>query len=168
MATKAAPSPGAVAPAAQAAVRRLTRWVAALTVLVVGAWVAGGLLLYWHGTASTTRHATADANEGVSGTVSVTNNGPWGEIVYIPLMISPPMEFVPDYAPFAPQEAIAWNFPNTTLPQLSALLTQIGLADELRSKLQSTAQLNPSINGLSLRPDRELVLGLSPEARAGL
>jgi hypothetical protein len=63
---------------------------------------------------------------------------------------------------------VEWHFPGTISARLPALLSEIGLSDPLRKKLVSLAEPNLKIEGVTIRPTREIVLGLSPKDRSAL
>jgi hypothetical protein len=85
----------------------------------------------------------------------------------VPIVISPPLEFVPEYVPLLTYQ-LAWRFPHTTPSQFRELLVRIGLPDALQATLISQAESDPAINGLTVHPSRDLVLGLSAEHRSAL
>jgi hypothetical protein len=150
--------------------RAVTKWLVMLTVLVLGTWLAGGLLFLrqglW-GAGGKEQEPAADASQEPAAKTIVTQRGPWGDLDYAPIMLSPPLELVPEFAPAISPEVL-WRFPDTSSSALSAVLGEIGLPEALRTELLSAATLDPAIGGFTIRPSRELVLGLSRETRAKL
>jgi len=98
--------------------------------------------------------------------VGLSEGKPWGQIECVPITIAPPLEFV---AQFAPSTApIVWHVPNVDAKQLALAFSEIGLDTATRDKLMTIAEASGSIHGMFLHPSRELILGLSPDARAKL
>ena len=97
----------------------------------------------------------------------VAGAGPWGQLEYLPIVISPPLEYVAENDVDFSGEVV-WHFPNVGSAGLSALLREIGFAAPLVAELESMAKANVSLPGMSLYPSKEFVLGLSAEARAKL
>ena len=89
-----------------------------------------------------------------------------GQIATRSIVISPPLEFIPDDAP-AP-ERIEWRFPGTSRDEVARLLEAVGLGPEPASRIEATLRDEPRIQGVVAAPPRDLVLGLDPEVRANL
>lgn len=158
--------------------RAVTKWLIGLTVLVLGTWLAGGLFVLRHGlwgagekpqgpAGETGEAAGSPAVKSPAGKVPAAVPGPWGELDYAPIMLSPPLELVPESAPAVSHEVL-WRFPGTSSSALGSLLGEIGLPEPLRAELLSTATLDAAIGGFVVRPSRETVIGLSREHRAKL
>jgi len=151
--------------------RAVTKWLVILTVLMVGTWLVGGAFLLQHGlpwSAGSGAAANVPAAEEKPAYRSPEiAQGPWGQLEIVPITITPPLELVPEYAPFTSHK-VQWHFSGTSSSRLATLLTEIGLPESLRTTLLSLAKLNPAVNGFTIQPNRELVLGLSPENRSKL
>jgi hypothetical protein len=154
-----------------AALRSVTRWLKGLTILVIAAWglLAIQILLRDNGDTAASR---ADSHSTASGpsapwTGGTSDHAPWGRLTYLPITIAPPLEMTPRAAPSTPED-VQWHFPKIVPERLPALLAEIGLSESLREKLLPLAEMNPGIEGLTIRPTREIVLGLSPEDRSAL
>ena len=167
------PTPKGDSPAfdAPARFRTIMRWLKGLTLLVIGSWVLLGLQMLPRNNAGTADpNAGPDSPAGRPATRSrraATGQAPWGRLTYTPITISPPLEFVPQAAALTSAE-VEWHFPNMISARLRALLSEIGLSEPVREKLFSLADVNPGIEGLTIHPTREIVLGLSPEDRSAL
>lgn len=92
---------------------------------------------------------------------------PWGDIECVPITIAPPLEFIPESAHPVSHELV-WRFPNMDREQVTSYFKRLGVSTPLRDKLQSIVAMDPSCTGFAVRPDRQMVLGLSPSDRAGL
>jgi len=161
---------GEMAPPANADVLRWTKWwLSVLTILTLGLLVGFGLHFLQgrkpqpadRGAAPETSSPSSAANS------SETLEGPWGRLEIVPITIRPPMEFVWQAGRENPG-VVTWYFPHTSLSQLNDKLIQLGLPDSLQDTLRSLAKLDPAIDGYTVSPDRELVMGLHPEVRAKL
>jgi hypothetical protein len=155
----------------QGAARGATRWLIILTVLMVGTWLVGGAFLLQHGFPWSAGSGAAPdvpaAEEKPAHKSLETAQGAWGQLEIVPITITPPLELVPEYAPFTSHK-VEWHFSGTSSSRLATLLAEIGLPESLRTTLLSLAKLNPAVNGFTIQPGRELVLGLSPEDRGKL
>jgi hypothetical protein len=151
--------------------RAVAIWLTVLTLLVIGSWVLLGLrMLPQTGAGAEAPGGGAlAAAEAPSARVERTANGkaPWGRLICVPIAISPPLEFVPQVARSTPGK-VEWHFPNMISARLSALLSEIGLSEPLRQKLLARADIDPGIEGLTIHPTREIVLGLSRQERSAL
>jgi len=156
---------------APATLRSVTRWLKVLAVLVIASW---GLLAIQMlprndgdtGASNADTHSAA-SRSATPPTRAATDRAPWGQLSYVPITISPPLELMPPASPPTPGE-VQWHFPNTISERLPALFSEIGLSEPLRKKLLPLAEIDPGIEGLTIRPTREIVLGLSPEERSAL
>ncbi len=156
---------------ASAMFRSVAKWLKALVILVIGSSVLLGLLILRDDDLGA---GGPDANRRSAGGTPATlpapaeaAQGPWGRLTYVPIAIAPPLEFVRHMMPHTDRNVI-WHFPNMISERLPALFSEIGLPEPLREKLVSLAEINPGIEGLSIHPTREIVLGLSPEDRSAL
>lgn len=156
--------PGATIPEHEKSVVRLHRaWLFALAALIIIPWLIVGAIYTW-------RSAGAAAPEPVvpaGGTSSTATPGPWGRLSITPLVISPPMEYVPadwgkDGGP------LEWYFPGAPLGSVEAFLSASGLTLEQIQRLRLTARADARIQGFVLSPDPDLVRNLSRETRARL
>jgi len=141
------------------------RWLLGLTLLSMGSWVLTGILLLQRDRALAQRTPAPDCPPTVS-PANGESSGPWGQLEYSRVVLSPAPERAFEIDMSNPQ--VEWRFPKMSVAGLSELLSEIGLPEPLRVKLRDLAQLDPAIDGLVIRPSRELVLGLSAEERARL
>lgn len=93
--------------------------------------------------------------------------GPWGELQYSRLLIEPPDEFTAeDPGLFAAPE---WVFQAYTADRLADLWRTARLdAAQIAALHAATTQRPAPADALIVRPPTDLVLGLSPEARAAI
>ena len=92
--------------------------------------------------------------------------GPWGHLQLTPIVISPPLEYVPaDWGRNAPAE---WVFPEATPELVTAFLASVGLSPEQITQLSPHIRRESRINGVVIAPPSELVRALSPDVRARL
>lgn len=92
--------------------------------------------------------------------------GPWGHLSLTPIVISPPLEYVPaDWGRQAPAE---WLFPNSTPDQVASFLQTSGLSPEQITPLMSQARQESRIRGVVILPPASVVRSLSPDVRARL
>ena len=86
--------------------------------------------------------------------------GPWGNLEYMRIFIEPPDNFILDVPPW---EA-SWFFKGYTRTQVEEVFRTAGLTE---AQLQAimTADWTESAEGITVVPGRDLVLGLSREAR---
>ena len=103
-----------------------------------------------------------------------TDTGPapvaemWGRLEYTPIVISPPLEFVPDPTIKYYSRGAEWHFPQTNTTELSMLFKSINLSEPFRKKLISMTAPNKTTGGMSIYPPREFVLNVSPKDRSAL
>jgi hypothetical protein len=162
------PQPAAIhvsRPGFRAAHPWLVRWLGALTLLVSLALIFGATAL-WHmfspAANGSNGHGTA-----APGQSEDIREHPWGKLACVPIVISPPLEFVPEIAPPMASEGV-WRVPDISTARLTDYFTSLALPEDVRSQLMAMAQLDPTINGVALRPPREFVLKLAAEDRAKL
>jgi hypothetical protein len=87
-----------------------------------------------------------------------------GQLITTPIVISPPLEYVPtDWGPLEPP---AWRFPQTTPQELEAFLSSSGLTREEVGRLLASTAPDQSIKGVIVRPDPALLRNLNPAVRA--
>jgi hypothetical protein len=154
--------------------RGVTWWLIVLTILLASTWLFLGIYFYQRGKQEAA-NPSASVNSGLSDSrrssrSSDVSEAPWGKLEIVPILISPPLELVPTYVPISAHQ-VEWNFPNTNVAELIERLGNLGLSESLKTSLISvisTEKLNPKINGYTIRPSRELVLGMKKEDRAKL
>jgi hypothetical protein len=92
--------------------------------------------------------------------------GPWGHLQLTPIVISPPLEYVPaDWGRNAPAE---WMFPEATPELATAFLASVGLSPEQIAQLSPRMRREARINGVVIAPPADVVRALSPDVRARL
>ncbi len=166
------PSDEAALPGARLITPAWTKWwLAVLTVSVVFSWIGFGFHLFGRGEPETMDPAAASVAAVSKPAAPLETRqlveGPWGRLEITPITISPPLEFV-WHSKYRDPPDVVWHFPNTNSAQLSELFSELGLPDGLRGTLRSLAEFDAAIDGYTIRPDRELVLGLRGEVRAKL
>ena len=92
------------------------------------------------------------------------HSGPWGQLESSRILIEPPEDFVPPF--YLTPQPLRWTFTGGTDISLTALWETAGLSPAQRMSLDQPARREVTATGIVLQPDRDLVLGLSPEARA--
>lgn len=89
--------------------------------------------------------------------------GPWGNLEYVNIAIERPDEFITLNQRFQGQDR--WFFAGYTATQLTALFETNRLTPAQRGSLLERGRWDVQTNGIAVRPDRETILGLHPEAR---
>jgi hypothetical protein len=97
---------------------------------------------------------------------SAVRPGPWGELFARRVLIEPPDNLLPP--PMLPNSSPTWVFRNTTAAQLRAWFETLPLTAAQKAELLSPANWDVQPDLIRIRRSEELVLGLSPEARAKL
>jgi hypothetical protein len=107
-------------------------------------------------------------NDGASDPAGATESsvGRWGHLTKRPIVISPPVEYVPRN--WGPREPTLWHVPVATHDELTALLASTGMRVEDVGRLRATARPHGRAGGFVLRPGAEFVRGLAPDVRARL
>jgi hypothetical protein len=90
--------------------------------------------------------------------------GPWGDLAWTPPVIEAPDALVP--GDFSTIQMPVWRFRGHTAESLGGLLRSAGVDRELVEPALAAAAPDPEAGGVLVRPSRELVLALSPQARA--
>ncbi len=136
-------------------------WLLALAALIVVPWVIVAAL-YFGGA------GTPEATPPIKGTGPSTQatSGPWGKLTLTPIVISPPLEYVP--ADWGRNAAAEWVFPDATPDVVAAFLGSTGLSPEHIAQLMPRARQEPRIRGVVINPPADIVRALSPETRARL
>ncbi|MCA9220471.1 MAG: hypothetical protein KDA71_09105 [Planctomycetales bacterium] len=88
----------------------------------------------------------------------------WGCLEYVPIVISPPLDFVGDISVAgSPPE---WRFPNTTEAELAGFFHEAGLTNAEKDTLFRAVRHDSEATGLRLLPEPDVVRSLSSTARA--
>jgi len=161
-----------IPPAGAGVVPWWTRWwLSALTILILGVLVGLGLHYFNRpapGPESRTDVPVAPVEKrAAAARLDEIREGPWGRLEIIPIVIRPPMEFV-WHLQHDHSDGVTWRFPKMSLSQLNDTLIELGLPDPVLTALHARAKLDPAIDGCTVSPERDLVLGLAPEVRAKL
>ncbi len=90
--------------------------------------------------------------------------GPWGELQYTRILIEPPREFFS--SDFIKPDPLRWVFVGYTAANLDELWRRAGLSAAEQNLLREPAALETTPNAVIVHPPAELVLNLSPDARA--
>lgn len=92
--------------------------------------------------------------------------GPWGQLEFTRIVISPPAEYLTrEWGPVHPFE---WTFPAAKTGDVQAILTGAGMAGDVVRSLMAAARTDPRVSGIVLSPSAEVIRGLAPEVRASL
>lgn len=136
-------------------------WLLLLAGLIVVPWVVVAAL-YFGG------RTTPEVGPQVEGTGPITQatRGPWGKLTLTPIVISPPLEYVP--ADWGRNAAAEWVFPEATPDVVAAFLGSTGLSPEHIAQLMPRARQESRIRGVVINPPAEVVRALSPDVRARL
>ena len=153
--------PEASAPRNNAAItgHSFKRGAAAVAIVMVAALIPCVVIL--RNSMSSSAHTNPDA-------ASSPVAKPWGQLEYTPIVIAPPLEFVPDPPIECYSEDTVWHFSELGPDGLSILLQKTGLSAPFSEKLLSMAVPNEAIGGMSIHPHRQFVLDISPKDRAAL
>ena len=152
------------AEAVKTAHHSMRKWVSVLAVFVAASWVLIGVVMFQNRTPAIAKGAM---NSSAATRPMVAGAGPWGQLEYTPIVISPPLEYVEENE-LDFSEPVAWHFPNVGSERFARLLKETGLAAPLAAELKSMAKANFELPGMSIYPSKEFLLGLSAEARAKL
>ncbi len=135
-------------------------WLIGLAVLFALPWIVVAAMYV----GDTQNDQTADALP--IGVERPASDGPWGHLQLTPIVISPPLEYVPaDWGRNAPAE---WVFPEATPELVTAFLASVGLSPEQITQLSPRTRRESRLNGVVIAPPSELVRALSPDVRARL
>ena len=146
----------------QVRIRRSGVMVFLLALLVPWAIVVALSLRAWRSQAATPPAAPAVRPTGPE--VRKCRPGPWGALAYYELVTQPPDDFIsPSYFSEASTQ---WTFKDCLKPALNELLGKIELTQAQREAIDRGAEC--SAGQCVVKPGAELVLGLSPKARAQL
>lgn len=92
--------------------------------------------------------------------------GPWGRITTSPILVSPPLEYIPAEEPA--REPVVWYLPNTSPDVAATFLAWTGMPQADAARILATARQDPSTNGIALFPDAATIRGFSADVRARL
>lgn len=135
-------------------------WLIALVVLFAIPWLIVAALLL----RGELRSAADDSGMPVA--TAEASRGPWGHLRLTPIVVSPPLEYVPaDWGRNAPAE---WIFASATPDVVAAFLQSVGLSPEQIARLSPRMRREASIAGVVINPPPDLVRELSPDVRARL
>ena len=92
--------------------------------------------------------------------------GPWGDLTISPIVVSPPLEYVPidDSRPAQPR----WYFARMTVERLEGVLHEAGFPDADVAQLRGWARPDPARDGVTIQPTPAFVRAIKPEVRASL
>lgn len=136
-------------------------WLLAMAALVTLPWLVVAWL-YFGAPEPETDSPFADAPP----TEARLGNGPWGHLTATPIVISPPLEYVPaEWGRNAPAE---WVFPNATAEVVTAFLASSGFSPEQMAQLGPYTRREAQIAGVVITPPSALVRALTPDVRARL
>jgi hypothetical protein len=155
-------APGA-AESAVSAVAVPRAWLVALTVLVIVPWVIAGVLYSWTEDAD---EATGPAVGSAADPPSPAKAGPWGQLTVTPIVISPPIEYIP--RTWGSPDVSPWYLPRMTARELEQFLSSFGLDRDAIARLSSTMRPEPRTGGVVVRPDPDVLRRLDPQGRARL
>lgn len=134
-------------------------WLVCLLILFVAPWLVVGSI-YVRGPEPILTSARAAPPATVAAAA-----GPWGQLAVTPIIVSPPLEYVPaDWV--RRDQPYAWYFPETSPDLLATFLNSTGLPPEQIARLRAAARPEPRIRGLILVPDPEVIRTMTPEVRA--
>jgi hypothetical protein len=117
-------------------------------------------------------HLNSTTGAPVSATSEVTPDvmaqqasGVWGALETSPIVISPPIEYVPtvNWGRIGMPE---WYFPNASADQARSFLESSGVAAGDLASVMATVAPAPSVQGVVVRPSFDVIRRLSPETRA--
>lgn len=136
-------------------------WLMAMAALVTVPWLVVAWLYVGNADGR-----TAPASSGTPATETAGATGPWGQLVRTPIIISPPLEYVPaDWGRNAPAE---WVFPDATVEVVTAFLSSTGLSPEQIAQLGPHTRREAQVRGVVINPPADVVRALSPDVRSRL
>ena len=152
--------------------RRQLRRSLLLTVAVLAAlpaWLTGERIATLHPETDQPTRTAVDGS-GANQEDGTWGAGPWGELDVTPIVISPPLEYLPRELP--PVQPAAWALPGMDASAVRRLLTSAGLNPEDVEALVSRARplegVGGDAGGVLLTPDADLIRRLPPATRAAL
>lgn len=133
-------------------------WLIIVMIVLVVPWlIAGAIYVGAH---------NSRAVDDRTGAVIESATGPWGHLGKMPIVISPPVEYIPQN--WGSIEPVAWHVPAATHDELTALLAFTGMGPEDIVRLRATARPADRAGGFVLKPGTDFVRGMRPEVRARL
>jgi hypothetical protein len=109
----------------------------------------------------------AETPRPISNGASVNSGeGPWGALRESPIVISPPLEYVPSDG--GRNGDPIWFFPSVSADLLDAFWVTMGMSQADIAHLRARTRAIAQINGQAVNPGREWIRGLSPGVRARL
>jgi len=143
----------------------------ALTVLALSNGFGIALLVAGRGSSTS---SSSDAPSETDGAVSPAApesadlaEGPWGRLEVVPIVISPPLEFIPTASIKLDSEP-TWYFPDLTWKEVRAVFEQAGMPEAQQRELAGRCEVGPSGKHVIVRPTREFVMALQPDVRSGV
>ncbi len=136
-------------------------WLFMLAALIVVPWVIVAAVYFRSGGTPTGRPQIESI-----GPITQAAQGPWGRLSLTPIVISPPLEYVP--ADWGRNAAAEWVFPEATTEVVTAFLGASGLSPEHIAQLLPRARQDASIRGIVINPPADVVRALSPDVRGRL
>jgi hypothetical protein len=140
------------------------RWLVGLLALVTLPWIVVAAI--YVSAESGSSDVTAGDAPGSPEVMAKEASGAWGRLHVSPIIISPPIEYVP--MNFGPARAPAWHFPQANIDQVRAFLTSSGLEPNDLVSVMTTARPDPEIAGVVLRPTFDVIRRLTPATRAAI
>lgn len=137
-------------------------WLVTLAALIVLPWLIAGAF-YSRGSGEADPPATSRpvaADDGASARSG--DRRPWGQLIITPIVISPPLEYVPSN--WGPVEPPRWYFQRATRAQLEQFLASAGVSSEQTAQLLT--RVRSEGHDLIVEPDPTLVRRLAPNVRA--
>jgi hypothetical protein len=153
------PRPVRETPGARTVAHIPRRWLIALAAAFLAPW-AVVVWLYL----DTPR---AGAAPPVSSGPSVrSNGGPWGNLLASPIVISPPLEYVP--ANGGRNDDPVWFFPDTAADLLNAFWASVGFSNGDVAHLRARTHAFAQIKGQVVTPDRDWIRAMPTAIRTRL
>ena len=91
---------------------------------------------------------------------------PWGDLIVVPIVISPPLEYIPTDA--GPVEPPRWVFPGVDADTLLKYLEAVGFAERDIATLRAAARFDKAAGGMVVTPGAEFARTMSSDVRARL
>jgi hypothetical protein len=136
------------------------RWLVVVAALILVPWLIAAAF-YSRGSNRTADNA-ASAAAADAGARVVGDPRPWGQLVATPIVISPPLEYVPSN--WGPIEPPRWHFGRATRADLERFLSETGLPPAQVGQILASAR--EEAGGVVATPDPRIVRELAPDVRA--
>jgi len=148
------------------ALRRIAGDYRPVSVMLVLATLMAGLLSYAQTSSKTAPISQPPRVSGAAtGSVVQSVPGPWGQLEEIRINTEPPEDFVAQHYRYGTAQ---WVLPIYNREQVVQLFKSARLSDAQQKSLFRDAVENPLAGGWTFRPDKELLLSLTPESRRRL